>query len=209
MRKIIFLALISASFIQAESILIKSGTILDGSGENPFKADILIDGARIIEISSGINESKADRLIDASDKIVTPGLISPISNIGVVEINALDVTTDDESSIYGPGFSIFYAFNPNSTLIPWNKSNGVTSAISTPGYSNEIFKDRILESGFKKAFKGSWGAEEHTHRPEVIQDLNRLSYNSYLSHLRKLNLPLELNLNILLKPKISNIYKDV
>ena len=67
-------------------------------------------------------------------------MISPISNIGVVEINALDVTTDDESSIYGPGFSIFYAFNPNSTLIPWNKSNGVTSAISTPGYSNEIFK---------------------------------------------------------------------
>ena len=50
MRKIIFLALISASFIQAESILIKSGTILDGSGENPFKADILIDSARIIEI---------------------------------------------------------------------------------------------------------------------------------------------------------------
>ena len=140
MKKIIFLALVSVSFIQAESILIKSGTILDGSGENQFKADILIDGARIIEIGSGINESKADRLIDASDKIVTPGLISPISNIGVVEINALDVTTDDESSIYGPGFSIFYAFNPNSTLIPWNKSNGVTSAISTPGYSNEIFK---------------------------------------------------------------------
>ena len=56
---------------------------------------------------------------------------------------------------------------------------------------NEYFKERILESGFKKAFKGSWGAEEHTHRPEVIQDLNRLSYNSFISHLRKLNLPLD------------------
>ena len=55
----------------------------------------------------------------------------------------------------------------------------------------DFFKERILESGFKKAFKGSWGAEEHTRRPEVIQDLNRLSYNSYLSHLRKLNLPLD------------------
>ena len=81
MKKIIFLALISASFIQAESILIKSGTILDGSGENPFKADILIDGARIIEIGLGINESKADRLIDASDKIVTPGLILSLIHI--------------------------------------------------------------------------------------------------------------------------------
>ena len=55
----------------------------------------------------------------------------------------------------------------------------------------DYFKERILENGFKKAFKGSWGAEEHTRRPEVIQDLNRLSYNSYLSHLRKLNLPLD------------------
>jgi len=56
---------------------------------------------------------------------------------------------------------------------------------------NEYFREKILETGFKKAFKGSWGAEEHTHRPEVIQDLNRLSYNSFMSHLRKLNLPLD------------------
>ena len=56
---------------------------------------------------------------------------------------------------------------------------------------NEYFKERILENGFKKGFKGSWGAEEHTRRPEVIQDLNRLSFNSFLSHLRKLNLPLD------------------
>ena len=56
---------------------------------------------------------------------------------------------------------------------------------------NEIFRERILEKGFKKAFKGAWGAEEHTRRPEVIQDLNRLSYNSFISHLRKLNLPLD------------------
>jgi DNA-directed RNA polymerase II subunit RPB2 len=55
----------------------------------------------------------------------------------------------------------------------------------------EIFKERILENGFKKAFKGSWGAEEHTKRPEVIQALNRLSYNSFISHLRKLNLPFD------------------
>jgi DNA-directed RNA polymerase II subunit RPB2 len=55
----------------------------------------------------------------------------------------------------------------------------------------EYFKERILENGFRKAFKGNWGAEEHTKRPEVVQDLNRLSYNSFLSHLRKLNLPLD------------------
>lgn len=61
----------------------------------------------------------------------------------------------------------------------------------------EIFKERVLENGFKKAFKGSWGSEEHTKRPEVIQDLNRLSYNSFISHLRKINLPMDSSAKII------------
>ena len=61
----------------------------------------------------------------------------------------------------------------------------------------EYFKERILENGFRKAFKGNWGSEEHTKRPEVVQDLNRLSYNSFLSHLRKINLPLDSSAKII------------
>ena len=34
--------------------------------------------------------------------------------------------------MYKIGFSIYDAFNPNSTLIPWNRSNGVTTALTTP-----------------------------------------------------------------------------
>jgi len=55
----------------------------------------------------------------------------------------------------------------------------------------EVFKERLLEQGFRKAFKGNWGAHSHTKRIGVIQDLNRLSFNSALNHLRKTNLPLD------------------
>jgi DNA-directed RNA polymerase II subunit RPB2 len=51
-----------------------------------------------------------------------------------------------------------------------------------------IFKNRIVETGFRKAFKGNWGAEQHTKRIGAVQDLNRLSFNSSLSHMRKTNL---------------------
>uniref|UniRef100_A0A6C0HIP2 DNA-directed RNA polymerase n=1 Tax=viral metagenome TaxID=1070528 RepID=A0A6C0HIP2_9ZZZZ len=54
----------------------------------------------------------------------------------------------------------------------------------------EIMKERILETGFKKAFKGNWGAQSHTKRIGIVQDLNRLSFYTYISHLRKTNLPL-------------------
>ena len=55
----------------------------------------------------------------------------------------------------------------------------------------ELFSERIIEEGFRKAFKGNWGAEAHTKRLGVLQDLNRLNYNSALSQLRKINLPLD------------------
>ena len=55
----------------------------------------------------------------------------------------------------------------------------------------EFFKERIIESGFRKAFKGNWGSEAHTKRIGAVQDLNRLSWNSFISQLRKINLPLD------------------
>ena len=138
MKKLSFLIILLSINVSADSILIKSGQINDGLG-NSFIGDILIVDEKIVEVGKFLNSSSA-KIIEAKGKPVTPGLISPISNIGVVEINALDVTNDDSPDFFGPGFSVFNAFNPHSTLIPWNRSNGVTSSISTPGYSSQIFK---------------------------------------------------------------------
>jgi DNA-directed RNA polymerase II subunit RPB2 len=54
----------------------------------------------------------------------------------------------------------------------------------------EVFRTRIVDEGFRKAFKGNWGSETHTKRIGIVQDLNRLSFHSMVSHLRKTNLPL-------------------
>jgi DNA-directed RNA polymerase II subunit RPB2 len=67
----------------------------------------------------------------------------------------------------------------------------------------EYFKKRTIESGFKRAFKGSWGAEEHTKRLGVIQDVNRLSWNSFISQMRKFNLPLDASAKII-GPRLLN-----
>lgn len=55
----------------------------------------------------------------------------------------------------------------------------------------DIFKERILEDGFKKGFKGAWGGNENTRRVGLVQDLNRLSWFTHISHLRKVSLPLD------------------
>jgi len=68
---------------------------------------------------------------------------------------------------------------------------------------NNFFKDRDVENGFKKAFKGNWGAESHTKRLGVVQDLNRLSYYTFISHLRKINLPLDASAKVV-GPRLLN-----
>ena len=59
------------------------------------------------------------------------------------------------------------------------------------GNYKEYLAERIVETGFKKAFKGNWGSQEHTKRPGIVQDVKRLSFNDFISHLRKINLPLD------------------
>ena len=56
---------------------------------------------------------------------------------------------------------------------------------------SKIFKNKIVESGLNRAFKGNWGAIAYTQREGIVQDLNRLSWFSHISHLRKINLPLD------------------
>jgi DNA-directed RNA polymerase II subunit RPB2 len=66
-----------------------------------------------------------------------------------------------------------------------------------------FFKDRIVEQGFKKAFKGNWGSEAHTKRLGAVQDLNRLSWYTFISHLRKINLPLDSSAKVV-GPRLLN-----
>jgi DNA-directed RNA polymerase II subunit RPB2 len=66
-----------------------------------------------------------------------------------------------------------------------------------------FFKERIVEKGFKKAFKGNWGSEAHTKRIGAVQDLNRLSWNTFISQLRKVNLPLDSSAKVV-GPRLLN-----
>ena len=59
-------------------VVIKNGTIIDGSGSQRYKADIGIVGDSIAEIGK-IENSKGKILIDASGLIVAPGFINMLS----------------------------------------------------------------------------------------------------------------------------------
>ncbi|MFI4936703.1 MAG: amidohydrolase family protein [Caulobacterales bacterium] len=54
-------------------LIIRGGTIVDGTGAAPFEGDVAIDGDRIVEV--GEVGGQARREIDARGQIVTPGFV--------------------------------------------------------------------------------------------------------------------------------------
>ena len=135
MNKVIFFFALSLISIHtySQTTVIRGGEIHTGLNEEPFVGDILIEGDTILEVSR--NALKGDLIIDAANSIITPGVIAPDTQIGILEIGALSETRDGDSNMYSMGFSVYDAINPNSTLIPWNRSNGVTSAITLPDFN--------------------------------------------------------------------------
>ena len=130
-KKVIFTFLIFFNgVINSESTLIQNVTIYDGKNNDAFIGNVLIEDNKISRVSS--SNLRGDLVIDATGKILTPGIIPTDTDIGIVEIGALSVTRDDSSDLYQIGFSIYDAFNPNSVLIPWNRSNGITSTLTLP-----------------------------------------------------------------------------
>jgi imidazolonepropionase-like amidohydrolase len=168
--------------INSESILIQNITIFDGKNNQPFVGSVLIDDNKISKVST--SSLRGDLVINGTGKILTPGIISTDTEIGIVEIGALSVTRDDSSNLYQIGFSIYDAFNPNSVLIPWNRSNGITSTLTLPQNTNSpigglgsffILDSKLEISGSKDVVMigrvGGSGSESRAETFAIIEDL--------------------------------------
>lgn len=80
---------------------------------------------------------------------------------------------------------------------PWRTSKVVHNLIHTTNMSS-IFRPSIIEEGFRKSLKGSWGRSMVQEQQDaddikegVVQDLSRVSYMSAISHLRRVNTPMD------------------
>ena len=79
-RKIIllvsFLAFGTSAAQQNFDVLVQGGRIIDGSGNPWYEADVGIRGERVVAIGD-LSGSSADKIIDASGLVVSPGFIDP------------------------------------------------------------------------------------------------------------------------------------
>jgi DNA-directed RNA polymerase II subunit RPB2 len=74
---------------------------------------------------------------------------------------------------------------------PWRATGQICNVISKSNVY-KLVKSSVIEGGLKYALStGTWGLKTSKTKQGVAQVLNRLTYNAAISHLRRLNTPLE------------------
>lgn len=117
---------------QAGPIAIAHATVHPVSGPSIEDGYVLFDRGRIVEVGRGTPPGAA-RVIDATGRHVYPGWIAPFSDLGLTEIGAVRATLDEhEVGEITPEVRAAVAVNPDSTLIPVARSNGVLSFAAFP-----------------------------------------------------------------------------
>lgn len=128
---------------QAHPTIITDATIHPVSSEPIEHGWIAFEDGRILGMGSGsinVTTKTPGVMLDGSGLHVWPGLISPYSQLGLTEIGSLLATQDSrEAGPMTPEVKAATAVNPDSTLLPVTRSNGILLAGVFPSGGLNLF----------------------------------------------------------------------
>ena len=122
-------SLLLASQGQAASILITNGTVFTGDDTESNQLDILIEDGLIEAVASDLSDARADQVIDAAGRPVTPALFAGITAAGLSEIGMVYEAVDSRlnelyTGLMHPEFDVRKAYNPLSSVVPVTRIEG-------------------------------------------------------------------------------------
>lgn len=119
---------------QARAVAIVSATVHTVSGETIENGYVLFDRGRITAVGRDRPRNlDGAEVVDGAGKHVYPGLIASCTQVGLQEFASVRATRDfSEVGAITPEVWAAVAVNPDSTLIPVTRANGVLAAALFP-----------------------------------------------------------------------------
>ncbi|WP_374596457.1 amidohydrolase family protein [Sphingosinicella sp.] len=133
---------VSARADQPDVLAITGGRVITGSATGVIEGGtVIVRKGRIEAVGRDIAIPAGARIVDAKGGFVTAGLISPWSQLGLVEVETVGETLDMTAgnSSFSAGFEVAPGVNPASTIIPTARLAGVTRAVIFPVAGTSIF----------------------------------------------------------------------
>ena len=123
-----------------EKIVIQNASIYDGDGGEFFETDVLVEDGKIIAIGKDLPFSNEFRVIDATGKWVTPGIIDIHSHMGVYPAPGVRTSSDGNEATSPVTADVWaehsiWAQDPQYALA---LTGGVTAFHILPGSANLI-----------------------------------------------------------------------
>jgi imidazolonepropionase-like amidohydrolase len=127
---------------------------------------LVFDDSGILSVGRDAAVTEGATHVDCQGQHIYPSFVAAYSQIGLVEISAVQATDDRaEMGTFNPNVSAHKAFNPDSELIPVTRSNGVLLALAAP--TGGLF------SGQSSLMKLSgWTWEEMLLKPQVAMHVD-------------------------------------
>jgi imidazolonepropionase-like amidohydrolase len=119
----------------AQTVAITNGTVYPVSSAPIPNGTVLIRDGIIVAVGARVTVPADARRIDATGKVVTPGLINSITELGLIEISQVKDTNDVKAKgtdSISAAFRVWEGLNPASTLFAPTRNEGITTAIVTP-----------------------------------------------------------------------------
>ena len=118
---------------QTGTTIISNATIHTGTGETIENGSIVLTDGKIVSVGKNVSAPAGATTINAQGKHVYPGLILPISNLGLIEVSAVRATNDlQEIGELNPNVRSIVAYNTDSRVINTLRSNGILLANVVP-----------------------------------------------------------------------------
>jgi len=115
-------------------LFITGGTIHVGNGQVIQGGTIEVNNGKIVQVGTNVTVASDAKVVNASGKQVYPGLILPVTDLGLKEIaNGVRGSNDyDELGDLNPNIRSIVAYNTDSKIINTLKANGILLASVTP-----------------------------------------------------------------------------
>jgi imidazolonepropionase-like amidohydrolase len=127
--------LAAAPSARAQTVAIVGGMVYPVAGPRVERGTVLIRDGRIVAVGADVDVPADAQRVDATGKVVTPGLVNASTELGVTEVSAVretrDVTARGRDNV-AAAFTVLDGFNPASALIAPARQEGVTTAVVVP-----------------------------------------------------------------------------